>query len=111
MTTNNVDRYRRWFAYERDAHAQVLVSLDAMSEGERATPEYQKAVSLFAHMMLARRLWLHRFGILEKGPTEFFPQNVTLDAVKAMAEEMHAMWAAYFERLDEAELARVFEYR
>lgn len=107
---NNVNRYRRWFEYERDAHAKVLASFDALPAGARATPEFQKAVGLFAHMMLARRLWLYRFGALSEGPTDFFPQNVGLDAVKQMAEEMHAVWADYFERLDEAELARVFEY-
>jgi uncharacterized damage-inducible protein DinB len=111
MSTSNTNRYRRWFDYEKDAHAKVLASFDAMPEDQRATPEYQKAVSLFAHMMLARRLWLYRFGILAEGPREFFPQNVGLDTVKEMAEEMHAAWSAYFERLDEAELARVFEYR
>src|SRR5436853_1401896 len=111
MSTNHTDRYRRWFDYEIDAHAKVLAAFDAIPEDKRATPEYQKAVSLFAHMMLARRLWLYRFGILTEGPREFFPQNVALDTVKAMAEEMHAAWSAYFERLDEVELARIFEYR
>jgi uncharacterized damage-inducible protein DinB len=111
MSTNNIERYRRWFDYEKDAHAKVLASFEAIPEDKRATPEYQKAFSLFAHMMLARRLWLYRFGILTEGPREFFPQNVALDTVKAMAEEMHAAWSAYFERLDEAELARIFEYR
>jgi uncharacterized damage-inducible protein DinB len=111
MSTKNVDRYRRWFDYEIDAHAKVLASFDATPEDKRATPNYLKAIELFAHMMLARRLWLYRFGVLAEGPRDFFPQNVALDTVKAMAEEMHAAWSAYFERLDEAELARVFEYR
>ena len=111
MSTNNTNHYRRWFDYEKDAHAKVLASFDAMPEDKRATPEYHRAVDLFAHMMLARRLWLYRFGILTEGPREFFPQNVALDTVKAMAEEMHAAWSAYFERLDEAELTRIFEYR
>lgn len=111
MSTNNVDRYRRWFDYEMDAHAKVLASLEAASDDKRATPQYQQAVGLFAHLMLARRLWLHRFGILEEGVTEFFPQDVGLDAIKAMAADMHGAWSAYFARLDEAELARVFEYR
>jgi uncharacterized damage-inducible protein DinB len=111
MSTNHTDRYRRWFDYEKDAHAKVLAAFDAMPEDQRATPEYHRAVDLFAHLMLARRLWLYRFGILTEGPREFFPQTVALDTVKAMAEEMHAAWSAYFERLDEAELARVFEYR
>ena len=111
MSMNDVGRYRRWFDYETDAHAKVIASFDATPEDKRATPQYHKAVDLFAHMMLARRLWLYRFGILAEGPREFFPQNVALDSVKAMAEETHAAWSDYFERLDDAELARVFEYR
>ena len=111
MSTKEVVRYRRWFDYEMDAHAKVLASFDAVPEALRATPQYHKAIDLFAHMMLARRLWLYRFGILTAGPANFFPQNVALDAVKAMAAETHAAWSAYFERLDETELTRVFEYR
>lgn len=111
MNTTNIECYRRWFDYEMDAHAKVLASFEATPEDQRTTPSYQKAVDLFAHMMLARRLWLYRFGVLDEGPRDFFPQNVALDAVKAMAEEMHAVWSAYFERLDDAEIARVFEYR
>jgi uncharacterized damage-inducible protein DinB len=111
MSTNNVDRYRRWFDYEMDAHAKVLAACAAAAEDQRATPQYHKAVDLFAHMMLARRLWLYRFGVLAEGPREFFPQNVALDAVRAMAAETHAAWSDYFARLDDAELARVFEYR
>ena len=111
MNTTNTERYRRWFDYEMDAHAKVLASFEAVAQDKRATPPVQKAIDLFAHMMLARRLWLYRFGVIGEGPRDFFPQNVALDAVKAMAEEMHAAWSAYFERLDDAELERVFEYR
>lgn len=110
MGANHVNRYRRWFEYETDAHAKVLASFDAIAEDQRETTEYHQAVDLFAHLMLARRLWLYRFGVLEEGPREFFPQNVPLDTVKAMAEEMHAVWSDYFERLDDTELARIFEY-
>lgn len=111
MSSNDVARYRRWFDYEMDAHAKVLASFDAVAEDRRDAPEYHKAIALFAHMMLARRLWLYRFGLLAEGPTDFFPQDVALDRVKAMAAETHAAWSAYFERLDEAELTRDFEYR
>ncbi len=111
MRTTNTERYRRWFDYEMDAHAKVLASFDAVAQDMRAAPAFQKAIDLFAHMMLARGLWLYRFGVLADGPRHFFPQNVALDAVKAMAEEVHAAWSAYFERLDDTELERVFEYR
>ena len=35
-----VDRYRRWFDYEKDSHARVLVSLETVPEAARATPAY-----------------------------------------------------------------------
>jgi uncharacterized damage-inducible protein DinB len=111
MNTTNTERYRRWFDYEVDAHAKVLASFDATPEETRAAPPFQKAIDLFAHMVLARRLWLYRFGVISEGPRDFFPQHVALDAVKAMAGEMHAAWSAYFGRLDDTELERVFEYR
>jgi uncharacterized damage-inducible protein DinB len=110
MSANMADRYRRWFEYEKDAHRRVLQSIHAAADAERAAPSFQKAVDLFAHMMAARLLWLFRFGAATEPPTELFPQRVPVDVLDSLAEEMHTAWTAYFDRLDEAEAARVFEY-
>jgi len=110
MPASMIDRYRRWFEYEKDAHHKVLQSIEATADVQRLSPSFQKAVDLFAHIMAARRLWLFRFGAAGEPPPELFPQGVSADAIAALAEEMHAAWSAYFDRLDEAEAARVFEY-
>lgn len=117
MTTNttniatSIDRYRRWFEYEQDAHRKTLASLQAVPDGQRSSALFQKAVDLFAHLMAARRMWLFRFGAASEAPRELFPQAVAAETLEAAMEEMHEAWAAYLNRLDETELARVFEYR
>src|SRR2546428_487233 len=114
MSTNiatNTDRYRRWFEYEQEAHRKTLASLQAVPDGQRSSAMFQKAVDLFAHLMAARRLWLFRFGASSEALRELFPQGVAIETLEAAMEETHAVWAAYLNRLDEVELARVFEYR
>ncbi len=113
MSDSAADRYRRWFAYEQDSHAQVLASLASVPEELCATEGYGKAVSLMAHIGAARRLWLYRFGAAQQGPTlaDFFPENVVLADLAASAADMQALWAQYLAALTDAELARVFEYQ
>ncbi len=46
------DRFRRWFEYERDSHAKVLASLDALLEEQPAAESderFQKCVDLLAY--------------------------------------------------------------
>lgn len=111
MTTHIADRFRRLFEYEKDAHTKVIASLVAVSADKRSSPSYQKAVDLFAHICAARRLWLYRFGATSESPRDLFPQGVAADSLASLAEEMHAAWSDYLSRLDDAETARVFEYR
>jgi uncharacterized damage-inducible protein DinB len=107
------DRYRRWFAYEKDAHEKTLRSLETVPAERRAEPGYQKAMTLLGHLVAARRLWLHRLGVRPSGPralSEFFPA-ITLDELAEQLADMHAEWDDYLSSLDESEIGRVFEYR
>jgi uncharacterized damage-inducible protein DinB len=106
----SADHYRRWFEYEKDAHAKTLASLEGVPEAQRAAPGYAQALTLGAHLVAARRLWLFRFGMLAEPPREFFPANVMLAGLRRDFEQMHALWSDYLARLDDRELARVFEY-
>src|SRR5437773_8851702 len=108
---NMVDRYRRWFEYEQDAHEKVLASFRSVPETRSVEGAFQKAVDLFAHLLAARRLWLYRFGVVAEPPAELFPQGVELAALSSQASQTHQAWSDYFDRLDEAELSRTFEYR
>src|SRR5262245_16338464 len=111
MTTDMIGRFRRWFAYEKDAHQKVIDSLHTVPVAEQSAPAFQKAVDLFAHMMGARLMWLSRFGVIDPPPRELFSQGVPLAELQPLADEMHRVWSAYLARLDEAELARIFAYR
>jgi uncharacterized damage-inducible protein DinB len=111
MPTSLVERYRRWFAYECDAHAKVLASLESVPAGGRATTEYRRAVSIMAHIVMARRIWLERLGIVPCTSNSLFPQDV--DALHTAWEwqEVRHLWTEYLAALDDEGLARVVEYQ
>jgi uncharacterized damage-inducible protein DinB len=105
-----MERYGRWYVYERDAHEMVVQSLERVPEERRGTPEFRKAVSLFAHIAAARRLWLSRLGEPVETPAAFFPEIPLVDAVAAH-RAVEPSWSAYLDRLREEDLGRVFSYR
>ena len=72
MSDTLITRFRRWFEYEEDAHAKVLASLDTIPSDRRDGPEYRKAVSLFAHIVMGRRIWLGRLRDLKTWMLEDF---------------------------------------
>jgi uncharacterized damage-inducible protein DinB len=106
-----VERYRRWFDYEQDAHAKVLSSLDTVPAGRRDAPEYRKAVALLAHIVAGRRMWLYRLGAAPAPAGPLFPDNPALDEVAAEWQAVRARWADYLAGADDDELAREFEYK
>ena len=106
-----VARYRRWFEYEKDAHEKVIASLDSVPPEARADEAFQKAVSLFAHLLAGRWMWLYPLGHAEKPPTDFFPSQVHLPS---LAEAMNQAWSTYFDSLYAAGFQRMlaaFRYR
>ena len=106
-----VERYRRWFEYEQDAHDKVLSSLHSVPVEQRDGPEYRKAVALFAHVVGARRIWLYRLGAAPAPSGPLFPDDPVLEETTADWHTVRAQWADYLTRADDAELARVFEYQ
>jgi uncharacterized damage-inducible protein DinB len=105
-----VERFRRWFEYEKDAHAKTLLSFQTVPAAQTSSPAFQKAVSLFAHIVAARKLWLFRFGIASEDVTDLFPQDVALEDLSPLAEEMQRVWDVYLAKVDGEELERIFEY-
>jgi uncharacterized damage-inducible protein DinB len=111
MANTLLDRYRRWFDYERDSHAKVLASLASVPEANRSSPAFAKAVTLLGHLAAARQLWLFRFGVTAEAPCDFFPAGLGLTELAERIERVQSAWSAYLERLDDAQLSRVFEYQ
>jgi uncharacterized damage-inducible protein DinB len=110
MSDSLIARFRRWFDYEKDSHAKTLASLNAVAEELRESQEFRKAVYLLGHIVAARRVWLFRFGVLNNN-VELFPRDLSLADMPAQIEEMETLWSQYLSQLNDAELARVFEYQ
>jgi uncharacterized damage-inducible protein DinB len=110
MNDTLIDRYRRWFEYEKDSHAKTLDSLNAVSEELRRSEEFRRAVYLMGHIIAARRMWLFRFGVLHNN-VELFPRETNLAELPRQISEMETMWLKYLNELKDKELARVFEYQ
>jgi uncharacterized damage-inducible protein DinB len=104
------DRFQRWFEYERDAHTKVLRSLETVPVDRRSGAEFQKAVSILAHIAAARKVWLIRLGIIQ-GQELLAPRNVAITAVVDMLDVVHRHWTDYLCRVTDEELAREFVYQ
>jgi uncharacterized damage-inducible protein DinB len=111
MSNPLTERFRRWFDYERDAHAKVFASLETVSPEGRDTAEYRKAVSVLAHIVAARRIWLGRIGRIPLTSGPLFPTNLTAADVAAQWNEVSSAWTGYLDELDDAALERVLEYQ
>jgi uncharacterized damage-inducible protein DinB len=110
MQRKMIDRYRRWFEYEKDSHAKTLESIKAVPEEQREAENFQKAVYLMSHIVAARRMWLFRFGVTAENAV-LFPKEVKLSTLAFQISEMETVWSKYLDRLEDADLARVFEYQ
>ena len=111
MPDDIIARYRRWFEYEQDAHAKVLASFETVPADRRETPEYRKAVAIFAHIVAARRMWLGRLGVIAATPGSLFPGDPKLDEVANTWRDVQQHWQDFLASADDAALARDFEYQ
>ena len=111
MQNKTIDQYKAWFEYEKDAHLKTIASLIAIPAKRKNMKEFQKAVDLFAHIVSARIMWLHRFGFLKEKQMDLFPVSVDVNSLSPITDKMHSLWNDYFTKLDEKELNRVFEYK
>jgi uncharacterized damage-inducible protein DinB len=110
MSNTLIERYRRWFDYEKDSHAKTLASINALPDESRQTQEFQKAVDLLGHIMAARRMWLFRLGVISDN-TELFPRAFDFSSLPEQLAAVESNWANYLEQLDDEDLLRSFEYR
>ncbi len=103
------DRFRRWYEYERDCNAKSLAMLASVPVERRGAAEFQKAVDRMAHLVAARRRWLHRLGHWPEAPGLFAPGTALTD-LSPLVADTEAAWVAYLSRLDAKELARELEW-
>jgi len=105
------ERFRRWFDYEKDAHAKVLQSLESVPAERRSSPEFKKAAGLLAHIVAARRIWLTRFGVIPASGGSIFPENAILGDVAKELGAVQERWSNYLSKITDAEIGRTFKYQ
>jgi uncharacterized damage-inducible protein DinB len=111
MADEKAHQYRRWFEYERDSHRRVLASLMTVPSDQHASAPFDKAVSLMAHIIAARQMWLFRFGVSQDPPPELFPTDVSLSGLAGWLETVERGWAGYLQNVTDQELRRTCEYQ
>jgi uncharacterized damage-inducible protein DinB len=114
MSENMIGNYRRWLEYEDDAHAKVLASFETVPDDRRGSPGFRRAVTLMAHVVIARRMWLARLGVIPTpttGVSSFFPEDAEVAKVAADWDEVRRFWSEYLAGLDDEALDRELEYR
>jgi uncharacterized damage-inducible protein DinB len=105
------DRFREWFAYEQDAHARVVRSLESVPADRRDSAEYHKAVGWLAHLAMARRIWLERLGVIPPKAGTMFPDKAELALIVADLHSVQELWSHYLASLTDNELERTIEYK
>jgi uncharacterized damage-inducible protein DinB len=104
------DRFRHWYEYEQDCNAKILAMLNSVPMERRSSPEFQRAVDLLAHLVIARRMWLNRLGLWPEVQKDLFPRGVSISELPTMLQKTESAWIKYLQTLDENELAREFTY-
>lgn len=104
------DTFRRWFDYEKDAHAKTIASISAVPPEKRQAPEFRKAVDLMAHVVGARWFWLQRIGATSERPLKMFTKDFLIVDLPGRLLEMESTWGSYLGGLSEAELSRPVEW-
>jgi len=111
MSETMADRFRKWFAYEQDAHAKVVRALESVHAERRDSPEYQKAVGWLAHLVMARRIWLERLGVIPPEGATMFPDKVELAQVLTDLRSVQEHWSHYLAGLCDNDLGQTIEYK
>jgi uncharacterized damage-inducible protein DinB len=105
-----VGRFRHWFEQECDAIDRTIASLGAIPESGRESEEYRKALSILAHVIVARGVWLDRFRGTAPAGLTMFPADKNIEQIAADWITTRNAWQSYLEGLSDEGLAEDFAY-
>src|SRR5690606_5156401 len=89
----------------------TMASLEAVPADRRDTPEFRKANSIVAHMVVARTIWLSRFdGSMPASPM-LFPPDRQLTEIASDWELARQAWEGFLAELTDEKLGEEFVYR
>ena len=109
MTGSRLAAHARNLEHERAAHRAVVASFDTVPEASRQTPGYHRAVDRFAHVLVARDVWLARLTGATP-PREMFPTGSDPAGLASDADRSFQAWSSYLRGLSEAGLDAPVRY-
>jgi uncharacterized damage-inducible protein DinB len=104
-----VERFRLWYAYERDCNAKVIGMLESVPAANRSSPQFARAVGKAAHLVAARHMWLFRLGVCRDKPDDWFP-GTTLEQLPTATADIERRWTEYLQSLTEEDVLGNFEW-
>lgn len=111
VTTPNalswIERFRRWYEYEKDCNAKTLQMLRSVPTAARSSAAFDRAVGKMAHLVAARHMWLFRLGAVADQPESWFPPT-TLEQLPEAIRSIEERWTSYLGRLTEADISGEF---
>ncbi|MBL8822030.1 MAG: DinB family protein [Planctomycetia bacterium] len=104
------DRFRQWYAHERDCNAKVLGMLQSVPAEKQSLPSFQRAVDKMAHLVAARQRWLFRLGVWTEQPA-IFPKDTKVSDLPEKVSKTEEAWVEFLNTLDDAALNREIEWQ
>ncbi len=104
MTLSFAERFRTWYAYERDCNAKALTMLGSVPPAARASPQFERAVRKMAHLVAARHMWLFRLGVAPDRPDGWFP-SIPFERLPEALGAVEERWMRYLDSLTDEQIA------
>ncbi len=114
MTTTHrpsswIERFRRWYEYERDCNAKVITMLQSVPAAKRSSPQFTRAVGKAAHLVAARHMWLYRLRVCTDRPDDWFPPT-PLEQLPAAVADVERRWVEFLGQLSDERLLADIEW-
>lgn len=105
-----IERYRELYEHEKDSNDKMLAMIDGVPLEARSDARFARAVSIAAHLAACRANWLTRIEGSDETEDPWWEKDVDPATLVPRFAAEEARWTAYLAKLDDAELARHFDF-
>lgn len=95
--------------YETWASSLTIDSIDTVPQSARATPQFQRAIQVMAHIQIARRVWLARLKNEAWRVDDWFPAWPIAES-RRTALELDGAWGSFLASLTPADMDKPCRY-
>jgi uncharacterized damage-inducible protein DinB len=103
--------FQSLLAYQPWACNRILDGIESIPADKRTGTDYDRLRALEPHNFIALEVWLWRITeTTYENPKSWFPPTDSAD-VRLMLGRILPKWQAYLDKLDDAELSRLFHFK